>query len=99
MEVPNYAFLIFDVSSIVFFNQVLQKKNKCFRIVPLTSHVHFEKVINKVERPVVANAPVQPANKKKSLTDEHRKKFLAGLNQARKAESRRVKPTEDFEEG
>jgi hypothetical protein len=42
VEVPNYAFLIFDVS-ITLDNQFLQKKRNGFRIVPLTSHVHFER--------------------------------------------------------
>lgn len=46
VEVPKYAFLIFDVSVENGDNQVFKKKRNGFRIVPLTTHVHFEKEIN-----------------------------------------------------
>ena len=42
VDVPNYAFLIFDVSKLKMVTK-LQKKRNGFRIVPLSSHVHFEK--------------------------------------------------------
>ena len=65
-EVPNYALLIYDVSkpknkqtrfNVSLFSNI-QKKKKGFRLVPVESHVRFEKV--KAEKKQETEVPARP---------------------------------------